>query len=167
MLPAIALPGERQAVNIGPEDLVGRYHRVKRAARAFVGMPHLAPGATRDVGDANRPWSRGLAHRAAGARECGLADERDAAAVDAPGGRNVTVYARVEIQKRLFRHAINADEAVIAAVADERQRCAIRRPAESAWSRFGMHGLGGLGAIEGGHPDLVVPYECQVPVFRD
>src|SRR5438093_952776 len=110
-----------------PEELLVGDDVAERAARAGVGLPDLAPGAGRDLGDADRPGLR-LAPRGErdAARLGRCPRERDARAVQGPDRVVVAVKGGIEEAQRLGDDVVDGDEGVIAAVADEGELAAVR-----------------------------------------
>ena len=169
MEPAVALPGEHQAIAVGPEDLVSRLDPAKRAAGTLFGVPGRAAGARGRIRYSNRPGSRGIAHRTNGDRgRVRPPHECDAAAVGTPDRRRVAVDARVQVGDGLVRDAVHADEAVIAAIAGERQRRSIGRPLQFIRRSLGVDGFRRLRVrVQRGHPDLAVLQKRDAAVARN
>ena len=167
MEPSVALPREHQAIAIGPEDLCLRLNSVKRAAGTFFGVPHRAAYAAGRVRYSNRPRSRRIPHRTDRNRG-GIRSphECNPAAVGTPDGRSILVDARVQVDESFGRDAVHADEAVIATIASEGQRRAVRRPCEFIRGCFGVNGFERLRTVERGHPELPVFYKCDMAVPR-
>src|ERR1700677_1675592 len=129
MQPAVFFPRKYQAVAGTPENLIAGDHRVKGAARTLVTVPNLSAHAGGGVGHADRPRSERFTSRSRTARaeDARPADERDSAAVRAPGRIAVEVCAWVGILQRLVHHAVNSDKGVFGAIADEGESTAIGR----------------------------------------
>ena len=168
MKPAGFFPGERQPVAIGPVKLIGRDHG--HNARTFIGMPHLASGAGRDIGDADGPWSEGFTLRTCASRAidaCG-ANERHAATVDAPHRVAVAIGGRVQIFERFIGTRIHLNQCMVATIADKHQAAAIGRPAQGVRTRLAVHRLDRLfAALHGGYENLVITHISDVAVSRN
>src|SRR3989442_4181042 len=131
------------------------------AAPAGPPPPLLPAIAARDIGDANGPRLRRSPrrerHDAYGGRD---ADVRDPLSIGAPDRLVVRVHTGIEVAERLGRNVIDADEAVVVAVADERELRALRRPAQRARGTARVDELLGRSRIaQCGPPDLALTDE--------
>ena len=159
MEPAVALPGEDDAVAGSPVELVERVGLAEGAALAFGGAPGFMGFAGGDVGDANGPGQRG----AMGDEEDGVfvgrdAEEGNVGGVRRPDGAEVLIGGGVEVGDRAGGDGVDGDEAVVVAVADEGEVCAVRGPAEVLRGAAGLQKLLGLGGgvVEADGPELAV-----------
>ena len=161
--PAVLLPREHDTIAGHPQQLLVGDDVAVRAARAGVGLPDLPPRARRDVDDANRPRlgvaARGERHAARLGRR---PRERDARAVGGPHRVVVAVEGWIEEAQRLPGDVVHGDEGVIAAVADEGELAAVRRPAQGARRPAGADQLLGGGRIgERRPPHLAALEKCD------
>ncbi len=168
MRPAVALPGKHEPVT-GPEQLPLGSQLAEHAAVALRGLPHFLagahPGGIRYANGPRRTAPHGgevlvLVHR-------GDAQKRHTAAVGRPHRGIVAIHAGVQVMDRFGRGVVYADEAVIAAAADEGQAGAIGRPLEAAVLSAGVDQLLRLLlAVERRRPDLPLAHESHAPAFR-
>ena len=156
MRPTVLLPREHDAVARHPQQLLVGDDVVERAARAKVGLPDLAPGAGRDLRDADRPRLRLPSRRKGDAARLGRRPrEGDARSVRRPHRVVVALERRIEEPQRLPGHVVDGDESVVAAVAHEGELAAVRRPAQRARRAAGVDQLLGWRCIrERCPPDL-------------
>ena len=125
------LPREDDPIARRPVDLAALVLGPPHAARALVGGPDAGRVAVRRVRDQQRPREAGaLRLEREGLLLVRDPNEREALAVGRPGGRAVVVGARREVADACRPRLPDADEAVIAARALERQHPAVGRPGE-------------------------------------
>ena len=161
MRPAVALPREDQAV-AGPQQLVFGGDFAEHAAGAFARAPEFAPGAGFGRGNADGPGLARAVRLANGTQAARWdADECHAAAVGRPFGVAVVVGAGVEVAQGGGGHVVDADEAVVAAVAGESEPRAVRRPAGARARASGLEDRRGRARIarHGRPPDLAAVRE--------
>ncbi len=124
--PAGFLPGKDQAAVGHPDELVTRGDTVKERARARTGSPEFAAAAGGYIGNADGP-RRALTQPAFGngGDERHFTDEGNALAIRRPD--RVVVQAGAGVQPAQLAHGkgVQADEAMVAAMRDEEQLCAI------------------------------------------
>src|SRR5450759_1143509 len=84
-------------------------------------------------------------------------DEGETFAVRRPHGVRIAIHARVDVRERLPGGIANAEEAVVAAAADEDEMRPIRRPAKSSFVPPRFQKLRRLlASFHGDRPDLVL-----------
>ena len=120
MGPAIFFPGKDDAIISRPEQLIIGDDIAKDAASAFVGAPDFGSKSGGDIGDAYGPWPGAASWTKCKCfSRCWGANESDLFAVGRPDWLAVSVDACVEIANTFRYGVVDADEAVVAAVANK------------------------------------------------
>ena len=127
MHPARALPREHDAIVGAPLQLIVSHDGPVCTAATRCRAEDLLRISGRDVGHLNAPRLR-AASRAKSETLAFIwhAQERDPRTVARPDGRIIAVGTRRDPQQRLLRDGVDADEAVRAAIGDERKLLTVR-----------------------------------------
>ncbi len=156
MRPAILIRKEDDAVGGGPGEVratIGRWYGAGERLRRF---PQSLSCSRHHVGRPDLPRIRPRWQQRIGrAAHTGHPHERDASSVGRPARRAVARERRRKPGDRRRVVRIHADQSVIAAVHDEREPRAVRRPALLAdLAAHGEQLLGRRGAVDRRGPDL-------------
>ena len=119
MRPAVGLPGKDEAVVGCPEEEVVAVNLAEGAASALAGLPYRVALAGGCFGDVDGPGAGGAVVGRWRLGRAGDAEEGDLLAVRRPDGLHVIFSAGIEIGEGLLVEIVDADEAVVVALADE------------------------------------------------